>query len=920
MLLSPKAQWPNPGWWAALWALAWLLGLALQLQQAVLWPLVHYAGLAAAASLALLGALGASAWVRVREVRAGLAGGLPVLLPGVLVAAALAALAFTSTGWRAEVRLGQRLAPALEGQDLLVTGVVASLPQAGASGLRFRFEVEQAVALADPQRLPITLPPLLALGWYNNFNDEAQLDDPRNSLRAGQRWRLPLRLKLPHGALNPDGFDVELLWFEQGLGATGYVRAARAAAPGNSAQWLGDGAGYPVDRLRQTVRDAIQRQVQDPRSAGVLAALAVGDQAAIERADWEVFRQTGIAHLVSISGVHVTMFAWAAGLAASRLWRRSRRAMHWLPAPAAGRWLGLAAAIAYAVLAGWGVPAQRTVIMLLAAGLLRAWGQRWPWPLVLLGAAVVVTLLDPWALLQPGFWLSFMAVGLLMASEPASGRLATDQAEDVTAPGLPNPEPGQVSRQAPKQAPKQVSEQALNQTPKQAHGEARAGVRNPVRDYLRDHLRGHLRGQVLATLGLAPLSLVFFQQLSVVGFLANLVAIPLVTLLITPLALLGMLVPLLWTAAAALVQALVWGLAQLAQWPFAVLSAPVAPAWALGCGLLGAVLGSLPLPWRVRWLALPLVLPLLWPAVQRPDPGAFELLAADIGQGTAVLVRTHQHLLVYDSGPQYTVDSDAGQRVLLPLLQARGERRIDMLLLSHRDMDHVGGAASLLAGQPVVEVRSSLEPGHALLAQAAQRGVPHTGCAAGQRWDWDGVRFELLHPLAADLPGAAASPTASIKPNALSCVLRVVDSQGRSALLPGDIETPQEAALLQRLAGSLADPSNPADATLASTVLLVPHHGSRTSSSTAFLDAVHPRTAVVQAGYRSRYGHPVPEVLLRYTDRGIAVVRSDQCGAWQWQDGASRCTRQVRRRYWHWTVPVGGAIVAKDDRPGANRQ
>ncbi len=890
MLPSPPAQWPNPAWWVALCALAWLYGLALQLQQPVLWPLAHYGALAAAAGLLLLVALVARAWSRGRGLRAA--------LPGVLVAVALASVAFTSTGWRAQGRLAQRLAPTLEGQDLAVTGVVASLPQVGASGLRFRFEVEQAVALADPQRRPITLPPLLALGWYNNFNDEALLDDPRNTLRAGQRWRLPLRLKQPHGALNPDGFDVELQWFEQGLGATGYVRVVRNAAPGAAATLLADGAGYPVDRLRQTVRDAVQRQVPDPRSAGVLAALAVGDQAAIERADWEVFRQTGIAHLVSISGVHVTMFAWLAGLGASRLWRRSRRAMHWLPAPAAGRWLGLVAATSYAVLAGWGVPAQRTVIMLLAAGLLRAWGQRWPWPLVLLGAAVVVTLIDPWALLQPGFWLSFMAVGLLMASEPASGRLAADPAPSAAAADVP-------------------SSLAAGRPDERVGG--RLGA----------HLSDHLRGQVLATLGLAPLSLVFFQQISLVGFLANLVAIPLVTVLITPLALLGMLVPLLWTAAAALVQALVWGLSYLAQWPFAVYSAPVAPAWALACGLAGAVLGSLPLPWRVRWLAVPLVLPLLWPAVQRPGPGSFELLAADIGQGTAVLVRTHTHLLVYDSGPQYTVDSDAGQRVLLPLLRTRGEPRIDMLLLSHRDSDHVGGAASLLAGHPVATLRSSLEPGHPLLLQAAQRGVPHTGCAAGQRWDWDGVRFELLHPLAADLPGAdpgAASPAASSKPNALSCVLRVVDGQGRSALLTGDIETPQEAALLQRLAGDQSSPSRPSNTpdpaapTLASTVLLVPHHGSRTSSSAAFLDAVMPRTAVVQAGYRSRYGHPAPDVLLRYTERGISVVRSDQCGAWQWQDGASRCTRQVRRRYWHWSAPVGGAIVATDDGPGANKQ
>ena len=863
MSASPRAQWLDPGWRMVFCALAWLLGLGLQLQQPALWPVPVYAALALLAAC-LLGA----GW-RWR------AGALPVLM----VAAAAAAVALA--GMRADARLAERLPAALEGQDLLVTGVVASLPQAGASGLRFRFEVEQATWRGRPVRLP----PLLALGWYNNFNDEAVLDDPRAGLRAGQRWRLPLRLKKPHGALNPGGFDVELMWFEQGLGATGYVRAVRAAQPDGaagrpsapaSAERLADGAGYPVERLRQTVRDAIYRQVADARTAGVLAALTVGDQAAIERDDWELFRQTGIAHLVSISGVHVTMLAWLAGALAARLWRRSPWLMRWLPAPTAGRWLGLALATGYSLLAGWGVPAQRTVVMLVATGVLRSWGQRWPWGLVLLAAAVVVTVLDPWALLQPGFWLSFMAVGLLMASEPGSGL-------------------------APARVPALAAAAA-------AAGAGGGGglrrLRNQAGGFVGGQLRGHLHGQLIATLGLAPLSLVFFQQISVVGFVANLLAIPLVTLLITPLALLGMALPLLWVGAAALVQAMVWGLGWLAQWPFAVYAAPVPPAWAVACGLLGAVLGVLPVPWRVRVLALPLLLPLVWPPVARPAPGSFELLAADIGQGTAVLVRTRHHLLVYDTGPQYSRDSDAGQRVLLPLLRARGEPRIDLLMLSHRDSDHVGGAASLLAGLPVLALQSSLEPGHALLTQAGQRAVPHRRCDAGQHWQWDGVQFDLLHPTPAEHADARKS-------NALSCVLRIADAQGRSALLTGDIEAPQEAALLQRQ----ADGATPA---LASTVLLVPHHGSRTSSTADFLAAVNPTVAVVQAGYRSRYGHPAADVLARYAGQGIEIVRSDRCGAWLWHDGAAACTRDVRRRYWHWTAPVGGAIVASQEGPGAN--
>ena len=867
-------------------ALAWLLGLGLQLQQPALWPLPVYAALALGAAVLLAAALLATAGLG--AARCWRAAALPMLM----MAAACAAVALA--GLRADARLAERLPAVLEGQDLLVTGVVASLPQAGASGLRFRFEVEQASWRGQPVRLP----PLLALGWYNNFNDEAVLDDARAGLRAGQRWRLPLRLKQPHGALNPGGFDVELMWFEQGLGATGYVRSVRAARPGAaaanpgapaSAERLADGAGYPVERLRQTVRDAIYRQVADARTAGVLAALAVGDQSAIERDDWDLFRQTGIAHLVSISGVHVTMLAWLAGALAARLWRRSPRLMRWLPAPTAGRWLGLALATGYALLAGWGVPAQRTVLMLVTTGALRSWGQRWPWGLVLLAAAVVVTVLDPWALLQPGFWLSFMAVGLLMASEPGSGWA---------------PAPASASASAPAPAPASASVGAALAGAGGAGPSVIARLRDQAGGWAGGHLRGHLRGQLIATLGLAPLSLVFFQQISVVGFVANLLAIPLVTLLITPLALLGMALPLLWSGAAVLVQGMVWGLGWLAQWPYAVYAAPVPPAWAVACGLLGAVLGVLPLPWRVRVLALPLLLPLVWPPVARPAAGSFELLAADIGQGTAVLVRTRHHLLVYDTGPQYSRDSDAGQRVLLPLLRARGEPRIDLLMLSHRDIDHVGGAASLLAGLPVRALQSSLEPGHALLGQASQRAVPHRRCDAGQHWQWDGVQFDVLHPTPADHADARKS-------NALSCVLRIADAQGRSALLTGDIEAPQEAALLQRQ----ADGATPA---LASTVLLVPHHGSRTSSTVDFLAAVNPQIAVVQAGYRSRYGHPAPDVLARYADQGIEIVRSDRCGAWLWHDGAAACTRDVRRRYWHWAAPVGGAIVATQAGPGAN--
>jgi competence protein ComEC len=230
--------------------------------------------------------------------------------------------------------------------------------------------------------------------------------------------------------------------------------------------------------------------------------------------------------------------------------------------------------------------------------------------------------------------------------------------------------------------------------------------------------------------------------------------------------------------------------------------------------------------------------------------------------------------------------------VLLPLLRLRGERSVDLLMLSHRDTDHVGGAASLLAGVPVRQLSSSLRDEHPLRRQAAARGLPHTRCDAGQSWTWDGVRFDVLHP-------APDDHAVAMKSNALSCVLRVqagAAGGGRSALLTGDIEAAQEAALLQR--------AGPA---LASDFLLVPHHGSRTSSTAGFIAAVAPRTALAQAAYRSRLGHPAPEVEQRYRIRGMAFLRSDRCGAFTWQaDGGLRCERQAAQRYWHHPGPEDG--------------
>lgn len=797
-------------WTAAL--LGCVLGTAWQVTQGRLWSGPGYQALLLAGLLAW----GAGRRCAVRPL---------------LAMACAAAVAAGLAGWRAQAYLGDALPTELEGRDIVVEGAIVSMLQPTAQGQRWRFEVERA-ALPQQTRL-LRFPALIELSWYAERGGEPPLAGHRapdwaagQALVPGQRWRMTVRLKRPHGARNPHGFDFELQQWEQGVQALGYVRASPAP------EFLEAAAGQHLQRWRQRLRDRILAEaaplavvdVRRQAALGVVAALAVGDQQAIAREDWTLFRQTGVAHLMSISGLHITMFAWAAALLVGRLWRLGARACQWLPAQRVGLLAGVLLAAAYALFSGWGLPAQRTVCMLATVAALQWTGVRWPWPCVWLLALAAVVLADPWALWQPGFWLSFVAVGVLLAG---GARLP--------------PAPSSRWRR------------------------------------LGGKVLALWREQWLISLALAPLGLLLFGQLSLAGLLANLVAIPWVTLVVTPLALCSA----LWSGAAAwsawsLLPLLQW-LQWLASWELAVLYFPQPPWWAgvlaIGAGLLLVA----PLPRGLRAVAALCTLPALWWPAARPAWGEFELLAADIGQGNAVLLSTRTHHLLYDAGPRYGPDSDAGERVLQPLLQALGVR-LDVMLLSHRDLDHTGGALAVKAAQPRAQVWGSdsviADPALAQLA-------PVRRCTAGQRWQWDGVELELLHPQ----PGAAPRES----PNAGSCVLRVRSATGRVALLAGDIEARQERQLL--------------DAGLAGPVdwLLVPHHGSKTSSSTIWVQTLAPHWAVVQAGYRNRFGHPVPAVVQRYRQAGSHVVQQDRCGATRWRSTepqALQCERLVHSRYW----------------------
>jgi len=706
-----------------------------------------------------------------------------------------AVLGFCWAAFAASLALAPELAKADEGSDVTVVGTIATLPYVFAQGVRFNFAVEQAVGDT------IRVPPRIALSWY-----ASELDRPP-AVRPGERWRLTVRLQRPHGSANPGGFDYEAWLLEQGVRATGYVRPAAGAR--RLAAFV-PRFGTLVERARAILRDRILHALAGQPYASVIVALVIGDQRSIAQADWEVFNRTGVGHLISISGLHITMVAGLAALAASFFWRRSfftgAQLPLLLPAQKVAALAGSTVALLYVLLAGFGIPAQRTLYMILVVAAALWSGRIASVSHVLCTALGVVVLLDPWALLWPGFWLSFGAVAAILYA--GTGRV-------------------------------------------RGHATGwRAG------------LRAAAHTQYVVTLALAPLTMLLFAQVSLASPLANAIAIPLVSFVVTPLALAGSLAPAplstgLLLAAHAAVQALAVVLEGLSGMRWAVWTAPVPGPWMCALAVGGVVWMLAPRGWPLRWAGLVAWLPLMAQLPTHPAAGAFTVTAFDVGQGMALLVETEHHRLLYDTGPAYSPESNGGSRVIAPYLRARGIGRLDGIVVSHSDVDHVGGALALLAAVRVDWVASSLWPQHPVV-RAAPR---HIRCVAGQRWRWDGVDFEMLYPT------ASTYDDVDLKANARSCTLRIANGR-RSVLLAGDIEATQEAQLLYAQGAKLR-----AD------VLLAPHHGSGTSSTEAFLAAVQPSFGIFQVGYRNRYRHPKKAVWDRYASHGVDRWRTDETGA-----------------------------------------
>lgn len=778
-------------------------------------------------------------WVLFLSVLLTLVFGLLVCLGRSARVGLLMLLGLLGVVWSASTALQLRadwLAPEWQGKNLLITAQVIQLPGKRGDGSPSRF----AVQVLDAR---------LASGKKLRFQGRVRLSWKRGpDLKLGQVWRMTVRLKRPHGLANPHTFDYEAWLFSQRYRATGYVRD-RDSTPleltsGQAFDHAIDKAidkainkAIGLDRRIALWRQSLIESVPELPFQGVLRALLVGDRSGLSQDQWTVFRRTGTGHLVAISGLHI-------GLMAAMAYFLVRWLARWQPL---SRWLErrawtrqqFAALVAfvmagvYAVMAGFGVPTQRALIMLgigLGAILLRFPLRSWR---VWLLALLLVLLVDPLAPLAPGFWLSFAAVAWIIL----------------------------------------------------AYGGRRpvAGVTAGWK-WVRIHW-------VLA-LGLAPLTLFWFSQASMIAPLANLIAVPLVSLAVVPLTLLGGLLALVWPDAGQMVLAWADGLLEwlwlvlqwMAEWELSSGEVPALEGRNLGFLLLAMLLLILPRGLPGRGLALVLMLPLaLWNLrgdATLPDltlrEGAFRLTVLDVGQGLSAVVRTRNRVLLYDTGPAYPSGFNTGEAVVVPWLKGQGHRHLDTLIVSHGDSDHRGGLEAVQEAVSIGRLISG-EPGR----------VPGAApCVAGLTWQWDGVHFATLAP-----PKPSDSQS-GWRGNNASCVLRV-DNDRRSVLLTADLEARGEEYLLEQ-----------PGLVLRSDVLQVPHHGSRSSSTPAFVRAVSPQIALFTSGYRNRFGLPKEDIEQRYQDVGAALFNTREKGAMELRFGADgrihgpKAWRETHRRIW----------------------
>jgi competence protein ComEC len=749
--------------------------------------------------------------------------------------------------WHCQGLLANRLSVAQEGKELIVVGTICDIPTCDEqhcsftvkserlsgsfekTGLYQKGSISQSRSFRKPRKtLTQANPKAVATNRATEVKKNKTAMTFRVSwygvarpLHVGERWQLAVRLKRPRGTLNPGGFDFEAWSWQHHLSGKGNVNNKGAN------RFLGLSRGYQFLQWREKCLDACRALLIGEPLGGVITALNLGWTQDIPYSQRIIVQRTGTAHLLAISGLHVGMVAGLVAWLLRWLWSMIPRVTEYLPAPTVAAFGAILAALIYSEMAGFACSTQRACVMCALLFLPKIAHRHMTVKTALFRAVWVVLLWDPCVVQSSGFWLSFMAVFVLVYAR-----------------------------------------------------------------YTKDLGRGwqHIEAQWVCLIGLLPLSCWYFHQVSLVSIVANMIAIPVVGFIVLPLVLLGTALALkqafwakvIFVGAMKILMGLGVGLSWLSRQEWAVWSYSFTHWWEFlvvtsGCALLVFTQKN----WR--WVGLIGVVPMVLPNTFPVQKGQFKLSVLDVGQGLATVVTTRHHTLIYDTGAKFSPQLDCGQQIVIPYLILEKIRKVDALVVSHGDNDHAGGAMAILTELPVKKFyTSALEHFSQKLKNKSQlrsQQASPSECHSGIHWEWDGVKFEFLHPLL----------QSEFKSNDGSCVLKVSSEYG-SVLFPGDIEKTAEHWLGEYQKSRLA-----------STVLIVPHHGSKTSSTQAFIENVHPEVAIMSYGYRNRYRHPHADVVDRYQQAGTKILNTMSSGAITYTLGAStawQLYRQSHHEFW----------------------
>jgi competence protein ComEC len=662
----------------------------------------------------------------------------------------------------------------LEKKTVTVEGIIVTIPVTG--GRRSHFEFQAQSLQFEGKK--IKWPRRLMLSWYY----------PKQHPRAAEHWRLSVRLKRPHGLHNPGGFSFEHWCMLHGISAKGYIYAK-----GHNHR-LSQAPSFSLLHWREVLWRLINKKISDIKIAGLVGALSIGVKSGVDKEIWKVFRLTGTSHLMAISGLHVGIMAGLFFFIFAFVWRWIGWGLVIFPDKVIGAVGGILFAILYSALAGFSVSTLRADIMLSTMmGAMMIKRQYKPWHGLSL-AALCVLLFNPFNVLSPGFWLSFIAVAMILWVSVNRLRLSQIKWKSVRAQGA-------------------------------------------------------------IFFGLFPVCLYLFQQNSLISPFANAIVIPWMGVAVIPFAVLGVLISFVSSYLSFIVlgwvclnlKGVLFFLTLLSHLPLASLTFSIPVVWIACLALLGLMILLLPKGLSIRFLGIFYLFPLIFYRVPHPKTGTFQVTMLDVGQGLSVVLQTANHVLVYDTGGSVGANDDMGQRVLLPYFNAQHMTHFDMLMISHGDDDHIGGAHSLL----------SMYPADRILTSVPKRFKKAEQCLAGQHWQWDGVNFKVLYP----------NPNYVGLGNNSSCVLKVTAGL-QSVLLTGDIEKKAEAYLVEHEKTQLK-----------STLLIAPHHGSKTSSTLRFLQAVNPKEVWFSTGYLNRFHFPAKKIVGRYNQMRVKQLNTAKSGA-----------------------------------------